>query len=55
MSDADLKSLNGTQWPVAVGELWEQYRSRFATSWGEMPHHDQVSIYRLLVHKESQG
>lgn len=47
-----LASLSGTQWPDAVGALWEQGRSRFATCWDDLPHHNQVSVYNLLLVQE---
>lgn len=47
-----LTSLSGEQWPDAVGALWEAERSRFATGWDDLPHHNRVSVYRLLVAQE---
>lgn len=42
-------NLSGTEWPDMVGKVWESARSRFGTEWDELSHHDQVSIYRLLL------
>lgn len=50
MSERDrLRSLNGLEWPDAVGAIWDENRSRFADSWDDLSHHNQVSIYRLLT------
>lgn len=50
MSERDrLRSLNGLEWPAAVGAIWDENRSRFADSWDNLSHHNQVSIYRLLT------
>lgn len=43
-----LCALSGTQWPAVIGARWEANRSRFASSWDELSHHDQVSIFHLL-------
>jgi len=32
----------------AVGKIWDTTKSRFATPWDQLSHHDQVSIYRIL-------
>lgn len=44
-----LRSLDGTEWPEAVGKIWDENRSRFADSWEDLRHHNRVSIYRLLT------
>ena len=50
MSERDkLNAMNGAEWPVSVGEIWEANRSRFSTAWDDLPHHDQVAIYRILT------
>jgi len=49
MDYPELRNLNGTQWPAAVGKIWDTHRSRFGSSWEDLPHHDQVTIYRLLT------
>lgn len=45
---AELRALNGAEWPAVVGNMWDESRSRFATPWSELGHHDQLTIYRLL-------
>lgn len=45
----ELADLNGVEWHEAVKKIWEANRSRFGTAWDDMPHHDQVSIYRVLL------
>lgn len=45
-----LRSLNGTEWPAAVERIWDENCSRFASLWSNLPHHDQVSIFRILTH-----
>lgn len=47
------RSMSGTEWPAAVGKLWDENRSRFSTSWDDLPHHDQVAVYRLLTRPAS--
>lgn len=41
--------LNGTEWPARVGALWGRYGSRFASAWDDLEHHDQVSVYRIIM------
>lgn len=45
----NLRSLNGTEWKAAVGEIWNAKASVFATPWADLSHHDQVTIYRILT------
>lgn len=49
-----LNTLNGSEWPAAVGDIWESNRSRFSTPWDELSHHDQVAIYRILIADNSE-
>jgi hypothetical protein len=41
--------LSGTEWPAAVGKIWDANRSRFSTAWEDLSHHDQVAVYRILT------
>lgn len=45
----NLRSLSGTEWNAAVGEIWNAKASVFATQWADLSHHDQVTIYRILT------
>ena len=50
MSECDeLRSMSGTEWPDAVGAIWDSNRSRFSTKWADLAHHDQVAVYRILT------
>ena len=51
----ELNALNGTEWPDAVGKIWDGNRSRFSTAWVDLSHHDQVAIYRILTREPHVG
>lgn len=49
---AHLRSLSGVEWPTAVMEIWDGAASKFASSWDDLSHHDQVTIYRILTRQD---
>lgn len=49
-----LNAMNGTEWPEAVGGIWDANRSRFSTAWEDLPNHDQVAVYRILTREPQQ-
>lgn len=51
-SPEHLRSLSGAEWPAVVGKMWDESKSRFATKWGDLSHHDQLTVYRLLAGQE---
>jgi hypothetical protein len=54
MSERDeLNAMNGSEWPAAVGEIWDANRSRFSTAWEDLSRHDQVAVYRILIREDA--
>lgn len=48
---------NGMGWPEWEQELekaWNESRSRFSTTWEDLPHHDRVSIWRILMDQQEE-
>lgn len=46
------KQMGWPMWEEEVGKAWEANRSRFATPWEDVLHHDRVSILRVLMAEE---